>query len=201
MKAVFLAFQVKSGLPILKLANAPSLSFGTDSLVLRLILALVAKFGMFTPTAVNALILPIGQEKNVNICLSALLDKPSTVNSNAHALTDISGVKISAFTHPAQVDKSGLVQSACALLVLITTEECALSASTVKNGIPKLQLAHVNQVSSGMDNFVKNPTAVQMVECGALSTTNVFAPMDPTGVATTACLSRNVMVDNISTLP
>jgi hypothetical protein len=65
----------------------------------------------------------------------------------------------------------------------------------------KLQLAHVNQVSSGMDNFVKNPTAVQMVECGALSTTNVFAPMDPTGVATTACLSRNVMVDNTSTLP
>lgn len=169
--------------------------------MLKLILVLVVKFGMSILTVANAPILLIGPVKNVNICLNALPGKHSTVDLNAHALTDISGVKISAFTHPAQVDKFGLAQNACVLLVLTTTEECVLSASTAKNGIPKLQLAHVNQVSSGMDNFVKNPTAVQMVECGALSTTNVFALMDPTGVATTACLLRNVMVDNTLTLP
>lgn len=153
---------------------------------------------MFTLTAANVLTPLSGMVKFVKAYLNAHPVKPSTETMNAHVPMAISGVKICAFTLPAQEDKSGLDQNACALLVLITTEECVLNVLTVKNGMLRLQLVPVNQVTSGMDNIVRNPTVAAMEESGAQFTTNVFVLMDRTGVDTPACQSINAQEDNTS---
>ena len=161
----------------------------------------MVKFGMFTPTAANVLTPLSGMVKFVKVYPNAHPVKPSTVTLSAHAPMAISGVKISAFTLPAQEVKSGLDQNVCALQVSTTTEECALNVLMVKNGMPRLQLALVNQATSGMDNIVRNPTAAPTEESGAQFTTNVFVPMDLTGVDTPACQLINAQEDNTSIPP
>jgi hypothetical protein len=80
-------------------------------LALKLMLALLEKYGMFSLTLANALKPLIGMEYNVKFYLNVLEAKFLIVIMSVHALQVMYGQKIIVYIHPALEAKFGLEQS------------------------------------------------------------------------------------------